>query len=81
MNTSLLIVFSYLNFSGEKHFPNSELVGSPRNVEGHEVRLVAIVARNPQTSSRETSPFTLRRITGKHFHKLVRYLDFRKKQF
>ena len=49
---------------GEAHLQDPELVGSPRDLEGHEIRLAAILGRHPQAPAREASSLSSRRASG-----------------
>ena len=54
-------------FSGEEHISHSELVGSSRDLEGHEVRLAAVLGGDPQTPPQATAALTSGRTSGKNF--------------
>ena len=54
-------------FPGEAHLQDPKLVGSPRDLEGHEIRLAAILGRHPQAPAREAPSLAPGRASGSEF--------------
>ena len=55
----------HLYFSGEKNVPDVKLVGAPRDLARHEIRLAAELEPDPEAPSREDKQNSPRSIAGR----------------